>query len=146
MHNFGHSITVIEDRLSYVETNIGKITTTVNDIIDTQENQMQDNKRLKDKLGDTEDRYHQNNIKICRIPELIQPHDLSSYVRGLIKSLLPVLKNIELVINRIHRLPKPSVLPATVLREVILRIHFYYVKEHFMQKMKALGALLDPYG
>lgn len=37
MNNFCHSITVIEDRLSHVETNIGDITTSINDIIDTQE-------------------------------------------------------------------------------------------------------------
>lgn len=63
MHNFGYSITIIEDRLSHVETNIGRINTTVNDLINTQESHMQDNKWIKDKLLDLEDRSRRNNTR-----------------------------------------------------------------------------------
>lgn len=44
MHSFGHSINVLEDRVSHIEANIGDITTTINDIIDTQEDHAQDTK------------------------------------------------------------------------------------------------------
>lgn len=55
------------------------------------------------------------------------------------------LKNIELVIDQIHRLPRPSFLPYFTPRDVILLIHFYHVKEQLVQKVRALGMLLDPY-
>lgn len=107
MHSFGHSINVLEDRVSHIEANIGDITTTINDIIDTQEDHAQDTKWIKDKLADIEDR-SRNNIKIRGIPESVQPSDLSPYVRGRFKAILPDLKKIKLVIDRIHRLPKPN--------------------------------------
>lgn len=111
MHKFGHSISVLEDRVSHIEANMGNITATVNDIIDGHEDQVRDTKWIKDKLADTEDRSHWKNNKIHSIPESVQPSELSSYARGMIKALLPDLKNIKLVIDRIQRLPKLSFLP-----------------------------------
>lgn len=75
MHNFGHSITVMQDRISHVETNISDITTTVNDIIDTQESHMQDNKWIKDKLADLEDRSR-------RIKNRDSPESVSTMLRN----------------------------------------------------------------
>lgn len=63
----------------------------------------------------------------------------------MIKVLLPELKNIELVIYQINRLPRPSFLPDSTPRDVILRIHFYHIKEQLMQEVRALGLLLDSY-
>lgn len=108
MHRFDHSIDVLEDKVTYIEANIGDLTNTVNDIIDTQEDQAQDTKWLKDKIVDIEDRSRCTNIKICGVPESVQNSDLSSYACGPIKAILPETKNIELVIDHIHRLPKPT--------------------------------------
>lgn len=121
MQRFGHSIDVLETRVTHIAANIGDITNTVNDIIDTQEDQAQDTKWLKDKIADIKDSSRCNNIKI---PGLVQNSDLSSYARGLIKTILPETKNFELIIDRIHRLPKPTFLSATVLW-----IHFFHVKK-----------------
>lgn len=68
MQNFGHNLNVLENRISHVESNIGDITTTVNNIIDTQESHKEDNKWIRDKLTDMEDRSRSNNIKISGIP------------------------------------------------------------------------------
>lgn len=118
----------------------------MNDILNTQEDQAHDTKWIKDKIADIKDRSCRNNIKIHGILELVQPTDLSSYARGLIKAILPDTKNIELVIDRLHRLPKPAFLSDTVPRNIILRIQFYHVKEQFIQKTRALGTPPDPYG
>lgn len=108
MQRFGHSIGVLEDRVSHIEANMEDFTKTVNDIIHTQEKQTHDTKWIKDKIADIEDRSRRNNIKIRGILESMQPVDLPSYARGLIKAILPNTKNIELVIDRIHRLPPSS--------------------------------------
>lgn len=63
----------------------------------------------------------------------------------MVKAFLPVRKKMELVIDQIHRLPKPQFLPDTAPRDVILRIHFFHVKDQLMQKARPLGTLPDPY-
>lgn len=45
------------------------------------------------------------------------------------KETLPDLPLEELVIDRIHRLPKPQHIPAKLPRDTIARIHYYRVKE-----------------
>lgn len=106
----------------------------MNDILNTQEDQAHDTKWIKDKIADIKDRSCRNNIKIHGILELVQPTDLSSCARGLIKAILPDTKNIELVIDHLHRLPKPAFLSDTVPRNIILRIQFYHVKELYRKQ------------
>lgn len=48
------------------------------------------------------------------------------------KEALPDLPLEELVIDRIHRLPKPQHIPAKLPRDIIARIHYYRVKEKLM--------------
>lgn len=76
-----------------------------------------------------EDRSRWNNIKICDVPESVQTPDLSLYAQGPIKDILPDTENIELVIDRIHRLPKPTFLSDTVPRDVILQMYLFHIKE-----------------
>ena len=52
------------------------------------------------------------------------------------KALIPGLADIDVTIDRIHRLPKPSHLPETVPRDVLLRLHFFHIKEQLMQVMR----------
>lgn len=51
MHSFGHSIDVLENRVTHIAANIGDIANTVNYIIDTQEDQAQDTKWFKENYG-----------------------------------------------------------------------------------------------
>lgn len=117
-----------------VEAQLGNCALTVNDIIDTQTTHNNEHNWIKDKLADLEDRSYWNNIKIQGISEEVQTQDLSSYVRGLIKTMTPELKNIELFTDCIHRLPKPPYMPETISRDVILHIQFFHVKNQLMQK------------
>lgn len=94
MQRFGHIIGVLEDRVTHIEANMGDFTNTVNDIIDTLEDQSHDTNWIKDKIADIEDRSHQNNIKIRRILESLQPADQSLYAQGPIKAMLLDKKNI----------------------------------------------------
>lgn len=89
----------------HIEANVEDLATTVNNLIDAHDDQVDDQKWIKDKLADIEDRSRHNNIKICGISETVQALELPSYVRSMIKTLLPDQKNIEMVIDQIHRLP-----------------------------------------
>lgn len=77
--------------MSHIESNIGDITTTDNDIIDTQDEQVADNKWFKNKRADIEVRSRCNNLKICGVTKSVQNSELSNYVQSMIKTLLPDL-------------------------------------------------------
>ncbi|CAH2294331.1 Hypothetical predicted protein [Pelobates cultripes] len=38
-----------------------------------------------------------------------------------------------LLIDRVHRLPRPRFLPETAPRDVLMRIHYYHIKEHVLR-------------
>lgn len=145
MHWFGHSINVLEDRVSHIKANIGDFTNTVNYIIDTQEDQAHDTNCIKDRIAYIEERSHRNNSKIRGVPESVQTPDLSAYARGPIKFLLPDTKNIELVIDRIHRLPKPTFLSDTMPRDVIFQIFFFFTSmSNLCRKLEHYAPYLTP--
>lgn len=60
-------------------------------------------------------------------------------------STLPSLGPADIIIDRAHRLPKPSFLPDQVLRDVIARTHFYHVKDQLMRYARQHPALPDPF-
>ena len=74
---------------------------------------------LRSKIA--EDRSRRNNLKIRGIPESVQQGDLRDCTTTLFKDILPELTDLDVTIDRIHRLPKPTFPPAQVLRDVILR-------------------------
>lgn len=61
---------------------------------------------------------------------------MRSYGSTLFKSLLPDLSDLDVTIDRIHRLPKLTYLSDQVPGDVILRLHFYHVKEKLMMVMR----------
>ena len=50
----------------------------------------------------------------------------------MLTALMPDISAIELSIDRIHRLPKPSFIPENAPRHVLFRMHFYQSKEKLM--------------
>lgn len=51
----------------------------------------------------------------------------------------------EVTIERIHCLPKPSYLPEKFPRDVILHLHLYHVKEQLMVVMRKQEQILSQY-
>lgn len=45
------------------------------------------------------------------VAETILPADLHNHIQQLIATLLPEVPNREIIIDRVHRLPKPPFLP-----------------------------------
>lgn len=58
---------------------------------------------------------------------------------------LPGAPPAELVINRIHCLPKPTHLPETTARDTIIRIHFFHIKERLMWATRNSAEYPHPY-
>lgn len=136
MHKFNTNLQAVETRVEHIEQKMGEYAVTINDLVDSHEEREGDTDWLKDKIADIEDRNRRNNLKIRGIPETVQQADLRSYATSLFKSLLPDLSDLEITIDRIHRLPKPTYLSEHIPRDVILRLHFYHAKEQLMLIMR----------
>ncbi|CAH2272776.1 Hypothetical predicted protein [Pelobates cultripes] len=84
---------------------------------------------MEGKLADYEDRARRNNLRLRGVPESVQPDDLQLYVRGLMHAYAPDIPSDMLLVDRVHRVPKPKHLPDSAPRDVVLRAHYYHIKE-----------------
>lgn len=75
-----------------------------------------------------EDRSRRSNIKLRGVPESVSPNDLHKYANDLIATLFPEISQIERMIDRIHRIPKPKHLDDSVPRDILMKIHFFPTK------------------
>lgn len=132
MHKFNTGLQTVENRVDHFEIKMTKFATTINYLVDVHDNNKGEMKWAKAKLADIEDRSRYNNEKIRGIPEYVQNADLRTYVTDMFTKITPDLTAIDLTMDRIHHLPKPSHLPDNVHRDVILCLHFYHVKERMM--------------
>lgn len=97
--------------------------------VDTNTDQADDVDWLKAKVGDLEDRSRRNNLKVNGILESITTSQMQRYVRDACLTAISALSSTDLTIDHIHRVPKLAHIPASVRRDVLLRIHFFQVKE-----------------
>lgn len=103
-----------------------------NKFMDSYKDQEQEIKWLQSKIADFEDRSCRNNIKCRGITESIQLADLNIYVCQLLRSLIPAATEHELIIDQAHCLPKPKYLKEEILINLIVKIHFFHIKEQAM--------------
>ncbi|XP_069610866.1 gastrula zinc finger protein XlCGF53.1-like [Ranitomeya imitator] len=101
--------------------------------------------QLKLKLADLEDRSRRNNVKIRGISEDISPIKLPEFVKGIFRRMIPNLSDTDIIIDCIHRLPMPPSVPKDLPRDVIMKIHFYHIKEEIQNLVKIKGGFLEPY-
>lgn len=145
MHRFNRELRQVEDRVDHIEHKMGEFATTINDLVDASEEKDEDMEWVKAKLADIEDRSRRNNLKIRGIPESVVQADLSTYINTMFKTLLPEATDMDITVDRVHRLPKPSHLPDHIPRDVILRVHFYHIKEKLMLSMRKKGQIPSQY-
>lgn len=115
---------------------MGAYTTTINDLVDANESKEDDLEVIKAKMADLEDKSRRNNVKISGIPESVQQQDLSNYVSQLFNTVMSNMSALDLKVDRIHWLPKPTYLSDNIPRDVILRFHFYYAKERLSSRQR----------
>lgn len=135
----------IRDRVSNIETGMTECTTTVNDLIDAHDEIKEEQEWVRAKLADLEDRSRRNNDMLRGVPETILPADLSKYAEDLIHTILPDASPRDIIIDRIHRIAKPTHLAASVPRDVLMRVHFFHIKEKLMMEARSKSPLPRPY-
>lgn len=59
--------------------------------------------------------------------------------------ILPDASPRDLIVDRIHRIAKPSHLTASVPRDVLMRVHFFHIKEKLLRAARNSPSLPGPY-
>lgn len=127
------SIDELGERTDHLETKMGEVVGSHNDLITSHEALQAEVSALRDKVSDLEDRSRRNNLKIRGIPETIPISELHSFTVDLFQKLLPKAQALDLLIDRIHRLPKPKNAPEGAPRDVLMRIHYFHIKEALLK-------------
>lgn len=128
-----NSVDELGERTDHLETKMGEIVGSHNDLITSHESLQTEVSALRDKISDLEDRSRRNNLKIRGIPEAVSTSDLQGFTVDLFKKLLPEAQMSDLLIDRIHRLPKSRNAPEGVPRDVLMRIHYFHIKEALLK-------------
>lgn len=114
----------LRERVDHVENTMGKYSMSFNILVDAHGAHNDEILWLKDKIVDLEDSCRRNNLKIRGSPKMVFESQLLKYVHDLLTSLAPRFSALELTVDRVHRVPKPSFLAAKVSRNVLLRLNF----------------------
>lgn len=120
----------LDDRVSNFERDMKDCVSTVNKVIDVYEDIREEQTWMLAKLADLEDRSRRNNVKLRGIPESILPADLPKYARDLMHIIIPEVLPRDILIDRIHRIAKPSHLATTVPRDVLNTLFPHQGKTH----------------
>lgn len=120
-------------------------TTKVNEVMDVCADMREEQTWIRAKLADLEDRSRRNNIKLRGVPESILPADLPRYAKEMMHVIVPEASPRDIIIDRIHRIAKPSHLAASIPRDVLMRVHFFHVKEKLLLGVKNKSPLPAPY-
>ncbi|CAH2296070.1 Hypothetical predicted protein [Pelobates cultripes] len=97
------------------------------------------------KLMDLEDRSRRSNIRLRGIPETVLPADLPSYVHSFFKLLTPEIPTDMLLLDRLHRVPKPQHIATSLPRDVLLKAHYFHVKDLLMRRSRTVKDLPAEY-
>lgn len=89
--------------------------------------------QLSYKQDDIENRNRCNNIRICGLPEPVEPKDLSMAVTAIFNQLLKKPKENPIELDRVHRTSGPCNPNPFFVRDTLCRVHFYEVKEAIMR-------------
>lgn len=119
---------------------MGEFASTFNDLVDAHNDRDDEMMQMKIKLADLEDRSRRNNITFRGIPETVKPPDLKKYL-DVMKVVLPDAPLEDLLIDRIHRLPKSKHIAFHLPRDTIVSIHFYHTKDQFMTTARQRDSL-----
>lgn len=120
-------------RVNQVEHKMEEYTSSYNVMVEAHSAQGEDILWLKDKIADLEDRSRRNNLKMRGVPESVPPSQLLQFAQAFFSTLIPEATASDLLVDRIHRVPKPSFLPDDTPRDVLMRIHYYHIKDRILQ-------------
>lgn len=145
LHSHKALIDDLGERVDHTETKMAEFSRAHNGLVDAH-NQLEDDlQSLTAKVADLEDRNRRNNVKLRGIPESVSNAELTPFIQKMLATLLKPASERDLLIDRAHRLPKPKGVPDSAPRDVIMRVHFFNVKEDLMQFSRKHPQLPEPY-
>ncbi|CAH2292769.1 Hypothetical predicted protein [Pelobates cultripes] len=120
-------------RAQEVEDNMAE----VQDSVHTHEGALKDLRdqlrALEDANEDLRNRTCQNNIRVRGIPEAVTVELLPDTLQNVFTQLLPEATAAELLMDRAHRALRAPSAATTTLRDVIVQMHFYHIKDRLMK-------------
>ncbi|CAH2327899.1 Hypothetical predicted protein [Pelobates cultripes] len=123
----------LEDRMTHVEQKMEDQTAAHNDVADQVQHMQQQLEYTQRKVMDLEDRSRRQNLRLRGIPEEVKQPDLHAFLIGYFKELAPDLPAEVLLLDRYHRVQKPTFLPQDTPRDVLTHLHYFLVKEALLQ-------------
>lgn len=112
--NFKSEVQKQGGRVDHIEHKMGEFAASHNTLIDAHNEQDDEMEKLKTKIAVLEDRSRWNNVKLRGVPESVLNAQLNQYVCDIIRAVLPSIPISEIIIDRIHCLPKPAYLPDDI--------------------------------
>ncbi|OCT55984.1 hypothetical protein XELAEV_18004117mg [Xenopus laevis] len=106
-------------KITRLENRIVEMTAARNVLVDAHKDLMKENKWIKEKLADGEDRNRRNNVKIRGVSETVSTTELKDYVKNLLHTAFPTLR--------------------------LTRIHFFHVKEMLLDATREGRKLPEEY-
>ncbi|CAH2284693.1 Hypothetical predicted protein [Pelobates cultripes] len=97
------------------------------------------------KIMDLEDRSRSSNIRLRGIPETVLQADLLSYIHCFFRTLVPKVHTDMLLLDHLHRVPKPQQIVASLPRDVLLKAHYFHVKDLLMKRSRTAKDLPAEY-
>ncbi|XP_056408393.1 uncharacterized protein LOC130310699 [Hyla sarda] len=116
-----HEISSLGNRTSHIENKMTELTSSHKTVVDLANNLEDEVAALKLKIADMEYRYCHNNLRVRGVLESVNTEDLNGFLTDFFTLPLPQASSMDLLMDRVHRLPKPKSLPS-VPRDVILRM------------------------
>ncbi|XP_044146133.1 uncharacterized protein LOC122934611 [Bufo gargarizans] len=105
-------ITQIGERTSHIEDKMKELTNSHNQLVDAHNDAEDEISALKLKLADLEDRSRRNNLRFRGITETIETYAIKDCLTDYFAALVPKAKQMDLLIDRAHRIPKPNSAPS----------------------------------
>lgn len=140
MGEFRSDIQLLVSRMEHIESKMADFAKSHNSLIDSHTALEEEVNKLSAKVLDLEDRSRRNNIRLRGIPETVSPDALKQFLTEMMSITLPNYAPQDLIIDRIHRIPKPKHLGPH-----ITRVHFYHVKEDFLKTLRMQPELPDKF-
>ncbi|CAH2312231.1 Hypothetical predicted protein [Pelobates cultripes] len=88
---------------------------------------------LEDTNEDLNNRTRRNNIRVRGVPESVSPDLLTDTLTEAFQHLLPEATTADLLMDRAHRALRAPSTNAAVPRDIVVRLHFYHIKERIMR-------------
>uniref|UniRef100_A0A8C5M7U5 Uncharacterized protein n=1 Tax=Leptobrachium leishanense TaxID=445787 RepID=A0A8C5M7U5_9ANUR len=135
----------LADRTSHIENKMGEYADAQNDMVDRVPELEDTLEGCLTKIADLDNRSRRHNVKIRGVPESVKTQQLASYVTDFFLHLVPEQTPDSLLMDRIHRLPRPSAMPVDTAHDVILRLHYFRPRELIFQALRKPQALSPDY-